>query len=126
MSFKNIEPYYAVKANSNTKILSLLHKLDSCFDCASLNEVMKCVKLKVNPQKISFGNTVKKTGEIKKAFKLGINLFAFDSYEELLKIAKFAPKSNVFCRLQVSNGGAEWPLSKKFGCKPKELEKLCF
>ena len=59
MSFKNIEPYYAVKANSNTKILSLLHKLDSCFDCASLNEVMKCVKLKVNPQKISFGNTVK-------------------------------------------------------------------
>ena len=44
--------------------------------------------------------------------------------EELLKIREFAPKSNVYCRLQVYNGGAQWPLSKKFGCSSKELEHL--
>ena len=30
----------------------------------------------------------------------------------------------MYCRLQVYNGGAEWPLSKKFGCSSKELEYL--
>ena len=45
-------------------------------------------------------------------------------YEELLKISKKAPSSNVFCRLMVPNGGAEWPLSKKFGCSHKTAEKL--
>ena len=122
--FKKIKPYYAVKANPNEKILELLRELDSNFDCASLNEVKKCINLNISPKKVSFGNTIKKKDEIKKAYKLGVNLFAFDCEEELLKIAEHAPNSNVYCRLQVSNGGAEWPLSKKFGCTSQELEHL--
>ena len=39
-------------------------------------------------------------------------------------MAKKAPGSNVFCRLMVPNGGAEWPLSNKFGCKYKVAEIL--
>ena len=122
--FRKIKPYYAVKANPNEKILEVLRELDSNFDCASLSEVKKCINLNISPKKISFGNTVKKSNEIKKAFKLGVNLFAFDCEEELLKIAAYAPNSDVYCRLQVSNGGAEWPLSKKFGCTSRELERL--
>ena len=62
--------------------------------------------------------------DIEKAYKIGVNLFAFDSYEELIKIAKKAPGVNVFCRLMVPNGGSEWPLSKKFGCSNITAEKL--
>lgn len=123
-NFKNIKPYYAVKANPNKKILLLLKKLGSNFDCASISEIIQCYKLKVSPGKISYGNTVKKSEDIKKAFNIGVKLFAFDCENELVKLSKFAPGSEVYCRIQVPNGGAEWPLSKKFGCKPLEAEKL--
>ena len=122
--FGDIKPYYAVKANPSEKIVALLNRLGSNFDCASINEIKICIELGINARKISFGNTVKKSEDIQKAFKLGVKLFAFDCEEELLKIREFAPKSNVYCRLQVYNGGAEWPLSKKFGCSAKELEHL--
>ena len=122
--FGVIKPYYAVKANPSVKIIALLNKLGSNFDCASINEIKVCTDLGISAKKISFGNTVKKSDDIKKAFKLGVKLFAFDCEEELLKIREFAPRSNVYCRLEVYNGGAEWPLSKKFGCSSKELEHL--
>ena len=123
-SFGHIKPYYAVKANPSVKIVELLNRLGSNFDCASINEIKICTDLGISARKISFGNTVKKSDDIKKAFKLGVKLFAFDCEEELLKIKKFAPRSNVYCRLEVYNGGAEWPLSKKFGCSSKESEYL--
>jgi ornithine decarboxylase len=44
-------------------------------------------------------------------------LFAFDSLAELEKLAKFAPGSRVYCRLLMECEGAQWPLSKKFGCE---------
>ena len=42
-------------------------------------------------------------------------MFAFDSEEELEKLARHAPGSRVYCRLLVENKGADWPLSRKFG-----------
>tara|TARA_E500000178_G_scaffold352213_1_gene415149 strand:+ start:1229 stop:2362 length:1134 start_codon:yes stop_codon:yes gene_type:complete len=123
-NFSEIIPYYAVKANPNKKILSLLNRLGSHFDCASIKEIQSCNQLKVASHKISFGNTIKKSDDIKKAYRLGVNLYAFDCEEELEKIAIYAPTSKVYCRIQVPNGGAEWPLSKKFGCTPKLAEKL--
>ena len=50
------------------------------------------------------------------SFSCGVNLFAFDSAVELEKIARSAPGAEVFCRILTSNEGAEWPLSRKFGC----------
>ena len=122
--FEKVKPYYAVKANPNKNILKLLSKLGSNFDCASIKEIIDCKKLNINSAKLSFGNTIKKSSDIKKAYNLGINLFAFDCDAELEKIAKNAPGTKVYCRIQVPNGGAEWPLSKKFGCTPNLAEKL--
>ena len=44
-----------------------------------------------------------------------MTLFAFDSAEELEKLAKHAPGARVYCRILVENEGADWPLSRKFG-----------
>ncbi len=44
-----------------------------------------------------------------------MTLFAFDSAEELEKLAEHAPGARVYCRILVENEGAEWPLSRKFG-----------
>ena len=51
-AFNAIKPYYAVKANANNRILSLLSKLGSNFDCASLSEIKKCSKLNISAKKI--------------------------------------------------------------------------
>jgi ornithine decarboxylase len=122
--FKGIKLFYAVKANSNKNIIIILNELGCSFDCASIKEIKDCIKLGVAPKKISYGNTIKKAVDIKKAFLLGVKLFAFDCEAELCKISNNAKGAKVFCRIQVPNGGAEWPLSKKFGCSALFFRKI--
>lgn len=107
--------YYAVKANPAPQILERLVKLESSFDAASFEEVQACIEAGAEPAAISYGNTVKKVSAIRAAVAAGVDMFAFDSDEELEKLAAHAPGSRVYCRLLVENEGAEWPLSRKFG-----------
>jgi ornithine decarboxylase len=107
--------YYAVKANPAAAILRLLVERGACFDAASLPEIEACLAAGARAEDISYGNTVKKPGAIAAAFKLGVPLYAFDSAEELEKIARHAPGAKVYCRIAVANEGADWPLSNKFG-----------
>ncbi len=107
--------YYAVKANPAAPILRLLAEKGSCFDAASLPEIEACLEAGAPAAAISFGNTVKKASAIAAAHAHGVPLFAFDSIEELEKIARHAPGAKVYCRIAVANEGADWPLTKKFG-----------
>jgi ornithine decarboxylase len=107
--------YYAVKANPAPQVLERLVRLSSFFDAASFEEVAACLDAGAAPEAISFGNTIKKASAIRYAFERGVTLFAFDSIEELEKLAKHAPGARVYCRLLVENKGADWPLSRKFG-----------
>jgi ornithine decarboxylase len=116
--------YYAVKANPAPEILSLLAAKGSSFDTASVPEIEMALAAGATPDRISFGNTIKKQRDIAKAYELGVRLFAFDSIEELEKIAESAPGSRVFCRILTSGEGAEWPLSRKFGCDPHMARQL--
>ncbi|MBF0129668.1 MAG: type III PLP-dependent enzyme [Alphaproteobacteria bacterium] len=108
--------YYAVKANPAPEVVSLLVNLGSNFDVASVNEIDLCLRSGATADRLSFGNTIKKKADIAYAYEKGLRLFAFDSEAELRKIAEAAPGSKVFCRILVDNSGAEWPLSRKFGC----------
>jgi ornithine decarboxylase len=110
--------FYAVKANPAPEILSLLAELGSCFDTASLPEIEMALAAGATPERISFGNTIKKERDIARAHALGVNLFAVDSTQEVEKIARAAPGAKVFCRILTDGEGAEWPLSRKFGCAP--------
>ncbi|MDZ5698476.1 type III PLP-dependent enzyme [Chelativorans sp. M5D2P16] len=110
--------FYAVKANPAPEILKLLAGLGSCFDTASVPEIEMALNAGATPERISFGNTIKKERDIARAFDLGIRLFAVDCVEEVEKVARAAPGSKVFCRVLTDGTGAEWPLSRKFGCAP--------
>jgi len=109
--------FYAVKANPADEIVSRLAKLGSNFDTASLGEIDLALAHGVEPGRISFGNTIKKQKDIAAAYDRGIRMFAFDSEAELTKLAESAPGAKVFCRILVDCSGAEWPLSRKFGCE---------
>ncbi len=107
--------YYAVKANPARPVLDRLVRLGSSFDAASIEEVELCLASGADASAISFGNTIKKMSAIARAHAHGVTMFAFDSDEELDKLARHAPGARVYCRLLVENAGAEWPLSRKFG-----------
>ncbi len=111
--------FYAVKANPDPKVLDLLARLGSCFDTASVVEITQVLATGVSPDRLSYGNTIKKERDIAKAYELGVRLFAVDCEAEVEKIARAAPGSKVFCRILCNGEGAEWPLSRKFGCAPE-------
>jgi ornithine decarboxylase len=116
--------YYAVKANPAPQVLERLVRLSSHFDAASIEEVTACLDAGARPEAISFGNTIKKVSAIRRAHDLGVSVFAFDSREELEKLARYAPGARVYCRILVENAGADWPLSRKFGTTIESAREL--
>jgi ornithine decarboxylase len=111
--------YYAVKANPAPEIVAMLVRKGSNFDVASPAEIGLCLGNGATPDRLSYGNTIKKEKDIAFAYAQGVRLFALDSAAELEKLARQAPGARVFCRILVSCEGADWPLSRKFGCAPE-------
>jgi len=111
--------FYAVKANPAPELLALLASLGSCFDTASVAEIEMVLAAGATPDRISFGNTIKKERDVARAYALGVRLFAVDCKAEVEKIGRAAPGAKVFCRFLFGCAGAEWPLSRKFGCDPE-------
>lgn len=111
--------FYAVKANPAPEILNLLAQLGSNFDAASVAEIEMVLATGATADRISFGNTIKKERDIARARQYGIDLFAVDCVEEVEKIARQAPGARVFCRVLTDGEGADWALSRKFGCTPE-------
>lgn len=116
--------FYAVKANPANEVISMLVGMGSCFDTASRPEIESVLAAGASAERISFGNTIKKQKDIAWAYERGIRLFAFDSEAELHKLAESAPGSKVFCRLLMTCEGADWPLSRKFGCDAEMARDL--
>jgi ornithine decarboxylase len=116
--------YYAVKANPAAPVLERLVRLDSRFDAASFEEIEFCLAAGARADAISFGNTIKKVSAIRAAHAAGVSMFAFDSAEELDKLAAHAPGARVYCRILVENAGADWPLSRKFGTTIETAKEL--
>ncbi len=116
--------FYAVKANPAPEILAGLAALGSCFDCASIPEIEAALAAGATPERISFGNTIKKERDIAAAHELGVGLFAVDCLEEVAKVSRAAPGARVFCRILCDGAGADWPLSRKFGCTPAHAPEV--
>ena len=116
--------YYAVKANPARPILERLVGLGSRFDAASFEEIQACLAAGASAAAISYGNTIKKVAAIRAAYQAGVGMYAFDSAEELDKLARHAPGSRVYCRVLVENAGADWPLSRKFGTTIESAREL--
>ncbi len=111
--------YFAVKANPAPEVITLLRDLGANFDIASRYELDLVLSLGITPDRISYGNTIKKARDIRYFYEKGVRLFATDSEHDLRNLAKEAPGSRVFCRILTEGSDtADWPLSRKFGCHP--------
>ncbi len=110
--------FYAVKANPAPEIISLLRDRGSNFDIASIYELDRVLELGVSPERISYGNTIKKSRDIRYFYEKGVRDFATDSEADLRNIAQAAPGARIYVRiLSEGSATADWPLSRKFGCQ---------
>ncbi len=116
--------YYAMKANPAEEVVRLLHEKGSNFDVATIYEMEQLLRMGISPDKMSYGNTIKKAKDIKKAYEYGVRLFVTDSHSDLRKLAANAPGSKVFFRLLTESNGADWPLSRKFGAHTGQIYSL--
>jgi len=78
--------HYAVKANSNLKVLELFHCLGAGFDIVSGGELSRVLAIGGDPASVIFSGVGKTTQEIDFALKTGIGCFNVESRSELLRI----------------------------------------
>jgi ornithine decarboxylase len=115
---------YAVKANPAEEVLARLSGLGSGFDVASRGEIERCLNVGIDPSRLAYGNTIKKERDIAHAFACGVRTFTVDAQPELEKVLRQAPGSTVYVRISTDGTGADWPLSRKFGCGLNEAGAL--
>ncbi len=122
--FDNEEVYYAIKANSDIKILEYLKKLGCGFEAASFFEIKLLLDLGVKPGKIIYGTSVKPANHIRLAMKSGVNRMAADSKEEIEKIASNAAGAKIFVRAQVNDSDSVFAFSERFGSPLENIVDL--
>lgn len=125
-NIQNSKVFYAVKANPDIEVIKLADKLGMGFEIASEGELKLLSSIGVEPERIISSNPVKTFKFLKMAASYGVSYFAYDSEDEVDKMARLLPGCNVYVRLSVPNEGSEWPLSKKFGVEIDKAAELLF
>ncbi len=125
---------YAMKANSNQAILSLLAKQGAGADIVSLGELERAIKANIAPQKIIFSGVGKSEKELRRALELNVHCFNLESEAELDRLniiagemGKIAPVSvrinpNVDAKThkKITTGTSE----NKFGISHKDAMRI--
>lgn len=86
---------YAVKANSNLAVLSILAKLGSGFDIVSVGELERVLRAGGNPHKIVFSGVGKRAEEMRRALEVGVYCFNVESEPELERLNAVAGEMGV-------------------------------
>ena len=128
-----VQPYFAIKANSHPEIVKTMYDLGASFDVASFPEFMVVHEnIKNLPEKerqdfiwdkIIYANTIKPVETLKELNPYK-PLVTFDNAEELKKIKEHAPDAGLVLRIRVPNTGSMVELSSKFGAHPGEAVDL--
>ncbi|XP_060078087.1 ornithine decarboxylase-like [Ylistrum balloti] len=120
-----VELFYALKCNDDDKIVDVLVRLGSSFDCASKDEIQQVLDLGVDPSRIIFANPFKQNSHLSYAKEHNVDLMTFDSEEELIKIKMMYGSARLILRFKPKQMyEAMYDLSKKFGCVLEEARRL--
>lgn len=92
---------YAVKANSNLSVISLLATQGAGADCVSIGEVKRAIMAGVSKYKIIFSGVGKSDDEIREALNLDILLINLESEEEMKRVEAVASQLGKIARISV-------------------------
>jgi ornithine decarboxylase len=111
--------HYATKCNPHPAVLTRLRAIGSSFEIASAVELDTLCRIGVEPAELIYSNPVKPIAHIARAYAAGVRRFAFDSLDELAKLAAVAPGASVFVRLAAHQTMSDVPSEGKFGVDPE-------
>ncbi|WP_105102721.1 diaminopimelate decarboxylase [Microbulbifer pacificus] len=77
---------YAIKANSNLGILSVLAQLGAGFDIVSAGELERVLMAGGDPKKVVFSGVGKTAAEMRRALEVGVHCFNVESEAELERL----------------------------------------
>eukprot|EP01083_Nonionella_stella_P079260 217309_1 len=91
--------HYAVKANSNLSILSIIKQSGCGFDIVSIGELNRCLSIGVDPKHIIFSGVGKTDHEIKTALQLNIGCLNCESIEEIFLVNSIAQSMDKIAKI---------------------------
>jgi len=110
-----VEPFYAIKCNSDPIILETLAGLGTGFDCASKGEIEAVLNLGVSPDRIIYANPCKPISHILYARKVGVRMMTFDNAAELVKVKQHFPDALLVLRILTDDSKSTCRFGIKFG-----------
>ncbi|KAE8411494.1 pyridoxal-dependent decarboxylase [Aspergillus pseudocaelatus] len=115
LNLPNVQPFYAVKCNSDPLLLRALAELGAGFDCASIEEIRSVLALGVDPSRIIFANPCKPAAALNYARESGIVTTVFDNIDELETIHCYMPRAQLLLRIYANDASALINFGDKFG-----------
>jgi diaminopimelate decarboxylase len=100
-SKRNYKIHYALKANSNDRILKLISSFGLGADCVSGNEIIKAVSTDFKNDEIVFAGVGKSDKEIRIALDSNISCFNVESKQELEVINSIASAQNKIASIAI-------------------------
>lgn len=124
-----VKPFYAVKCNTDQKLLQHLMKNGVAFDCASRREIDLVLSLGCDINNIIFAHPIKKIDDIHYTHDIGIKYTTFDNPSELDKLIQYGygdafDTMKCIIRICIDNPTARIQLGLKYGVKPNEYKNL--
>jgi len=119
-----ITVHYATKCNPNPQVLGRLMGLGSSFEIASAVELETLLEIGVEPAEVLYSNPVKPVSHIARAYAEGVRMFAFDSLDEVKKLADAAPGTSAIVRLAAHDAPSAVPSEGKFGVDARAAVEL--
>lgn len=98
-----VKIFYAMKSNPNKALLKIISNLVDGIDVASCGEISICQEIGVSADNMIHTNPIKKESDIESSVKQGIKWFVFDNREEIKKLKRLAPGSNLLLRVAITN-----------------------
>ena len=114
----------AVKCNPNTQVLKTLAKCGAGFDCASKREIELVLGNNGSAKDIVYANPCKQISHIKYALDHGVKQMTFDNIDELYKIKKCHPESDLILRILPDDSKSICRFGKKFGASLSIVPEL--
>jgi ornithine decarboxylase len=119
-----VEPFYALKCNSDLAIGKSIASLGGGFDCASQAEIAQVLSYGVSAKNIIYAHPCKPPSHIEFAKEQGVELMTFDNEDELVKIQSIYPEAKLVVRVHTGESKAICKLGKKFGAAQEDIPEL--
>lgn len=95
--------FYALKANSENRILEALNINGANFEIASIGELEKLKKLNVKPDRIICSLPIKSEKMIENLYRYEVGYFVFETEQEYFKLKQLAGNAKLILRIDITD-----------------------